>query len=131
MNKKFQLVLVVCALASMLLSACAGAPAVASSDGGSKVQADSVAYTGTIESINGDQWVVNGQTITVDPAVVRDGPFNVGDVVKVEVQVNQDGSMTVTRVEVPSPSDLSDLSGLGDDNSNSSVDNANDNRYVA
>ena len=42
---------------------------------------------------------INGQTITVDPAVVRDGPFNVGDTVKVEVQVQADGSMVVSRVE--------------------------------
>ncbi|MCX6060148.1 MAG: DUF5666 domain-containing protein [Chloroflexi bacterium] len=123
MNKISRYVLVVFVFASMILSACSGAASSVASDGG-KVQASSIAYTGTIESINGNQWVVNGQTITVDPSVVNDGPFNVGDMVKVEVQIAQDGSVTVTRVEVPSQVDLSMLPGLGDDNSNSA--NSND-----
>jgi hypothetical protein len=122
MNKISRYVLAFFVLASMLLGACAGAAPVAT--GGGKVEASSVAYTGTIESINGTQWVVNGQTITVDPSVVRDGPFNVGDMIKVEVQVVQDGTITATRVEIPSQSDLSDLSELGDDNSNDG--NSND-----
>ncbi len=123
MNKISRYILVVFVLASMILSACSAAASPAASDGG-KVQASSIAYTGTIESINGNQWVVNGQPITVDPSVINDGPFNVGDTVKVEVQVTQDGSVTVTRVEVPSQVDLSLLPGLGDDNSNSA--NSND-----
>ena len=125
MNKNFRYVLVLFVLASMLLGACAAAPA----SGSSKVETASVAYTGTIESISGTQWIVNGQTITVDPSVVRDGPFSVGDTVKVEVDVNQDGSITVTRVETPSSTDLSDLPSLGNDNSNgnSNDDNSNGN----
>ena len=125
MNKNFRYVLVLFVLASMLLGACAAAPA----SGSSKVETASVAYTGTIESISGTQWIVNGQTITVDPSVVRDGPFSVGDTVKVEVDVNQDGSITVTRVETPSSADLSDLPSLGNDNSNgnSNDDNSNGN----
>ena len=122
MNKISRYVLVVFVLASMLLGACAGAAPSVASDGG-KVEASSVAYTGTIESINGTQWVVNGQTITVDPSVVKDGPFNIGDLVKVEVQVAQDGTVTVTRVELPSQVDMSQLPGLGDDNSNDANDN--------
>jgi hypothetical protein len=125
MKKISRSVLALFVLASLLLGACAGA-AASSSPAGSKVQASSVAYTGTIESINGSQWVVNGQTITVDPAVVKDGPFNVGDLVKVEVQVNADGSVTVTRIEVPSAGDLADLPDFGDDNSNDSNSNDND-----
>ena len=123
MNKISRYVLVVFALASMLLGACAGAAPSVAPDGG-KVEASSIAYTGTIESINGNQWVVNGQTITVDPSVINDGPFNVGDVVKVEVKVAQDGTVTVTRVEVSTQTDLSQLPGLGDDNSNDA--NSND-----
>jgi hypothetical protein len=87
----------------MLMSACAGASSAAAdvSGGGDKVQPAPVEFTGMVESIVGDQWTVNGQTITVDPAVVRDGPFNVGDTVKVEVDVQPDGSLVVTRVETP------------------------------
>jgi hypothetical protein len=91
--KKLSYVLVlVLALTALLISACGGSAAVSAPDssavgGGSKPQASPVEFTGVIESISGDQWSINGQTITVDPAVVRDGPFKVGDTVKVEVQV--------------------------------------------
>ena len=122
MNKISKYLVVFFVLASMLLGACSGTSP--SQSGGGKVEASSIAYTGKIESINGNQWVVNGQTITVDPSVINDGPFNVGDMVKIEVQIAQDGSVTVTRVEVPSQVDLSQLPLIGDDNSNSA--NSND-----
>ncbi len=115
--------LIVFVFASMLLGACAAAPVT----GASKVESASVAFTGTIDGISGSQWIVNGQSITVEPSVIRDGPFSVGDLVKVEVDVNQDGSITVTRVETPSSADLSDLPSLGDENSNGNTndDSAN------
>jgi hypothetical protein len=121
-------------LIAFLLSACAGAPATASAPnvGGSKPLEHPVTYVGMIESIAGDEWTINGLTITVDPAVVRDGPFGVGDQVKVEGVVNQDGSVTVSRVEMPSQADLSTLPQLGNDNeanandANSNDDNVND-----
>ena len=118
MKKIANYVLIVTVLVSMLLGACTAAP------GAAKVDSAPVAYTGTIESIDGDQWVVNGQIITVDPSVVRDGPFKVGDVIKVEVAVSQDGSLTVTRVELPQADDLIQLPEMGDDNSNDA--NGND-----
>jgi uncharacterized membrane protein YgcG len=121
MKQTSRFLLVGLALAAMLLSACGGTVA-ATNPGGSK-QAIPVQYTGVLESVNGTQWVVNGQTITVDPSVVSDGPFQVGDTIKVEVVVNPDGSITVSRVEAPSATDLSVLPPLGDDNSN----NANSN----
>jgi hypothetical protein len=111
-----------------ILSACGGAPATAVTSGGSdKPLAHPVTYVGVIESINGDQWTINGVTVTVGADIVRDGPFTVGDQVKVEGQVNQDGSVVVTRVETPSPEDLSALPQLGNDNeSNSNDENSND-----
>ena len=115
-------------LVAYLLSACAGAPAVqATSVGSDKSLAHPVTYVGVIEGIAGDQWTINGVTITVDPTVVRDGPFTVGDQVKVEGTVNQDGSVTVSRVETPSQDDLSTLSPLGNDNDATiNDDNSND-----
>ena len=107
MKRPPYLLVIVLALIAMLISACGSsagqsAPDTSSAGGGSK-QAMPVAFTGVIESINGNEWSINGQTITVDPAVVRDGPFNVGDTVKVEVQVQADGSMVVNSVETPAP----------------------------
>jgi hypothetical protein len=114
-----------------LLSACTGAPGAVpvadSSVGSDKPLTHPVTYVGVIDGIAGDQWTINGVTVTVDPTVVRDGPFNVGDQVKVEGVVNQDGSVTVSRVETPSQADLSTLPQLGNDNdANSNDDNSND-----
>lgn len=119
MKKISKILIPMLVLASLLIGACAGVSAPASFPGGGKVDAALVDFTGVIESITGDQWVVSGQTITVDPAIVRDGPYNVGDTIKVEAQVEADGSVVVTRVEAPVAVDNSN-----DDNSNSS--NSND-----
>jgi hypothetical protein len=113
------------AIATVFLSACGGAAATpATSAGGGNVEPIPVTFIGTVDSIAGDQWVINGQTVTVSPDVIRDGSFNVGDQVKVEGLVNADGSFTVSRVEVPTPQDSSSLPQFGNENSNDS--NTND-----
>jgi uncharacterized protein DUF5666 len=122
--KNIRFLVIVLTIATFVLSACGGAATSTPGVGSVKVQAMPVAFLGSVDSIAGDQWVISGTTVTVDPAVVRDGPFNVGDQVKVEGVVNADGSFTVSRVEVPAPQDVSTLPQFGDDNSNSV--NAND-----
>lgn len=119
-------------LFGLVLSACAPA-AVSTSPAnvGSGKPVSEVVFTGVIESINGDQWVINGQTVTVDSSVVRDGSFKVGDTIKVEASVAADGSVVAQRVETPSADDLAQM----DDNSadgtpsaiddNSNADNSN------
>jgi len=120
--------LVVIAVFAILLSACGGAPAAAPVEQASiKVNASLIAYTGTIESIDGDQWVVNGQPLTVNPAVIQDGPFQVGDTIKVEGDVNPDGTFTVTRVEMPSADDLAQLPQVGDPATDGNANDANTN----
>lgn len=131
MKSIYRSYLIVVALAAMLLSACGGAQAAApAKQAAVKVDASPIAYTGTVESIVGDQWVVSGQLLTVNPAVIQDGPFQVGDTIKVEGDVNPDGSFTVTRVEMPSADDLAQLPQIGDnpatDNANNNDANAND-----
>ena len=110
--KAFKLFRAVILLGGLLLSACAGAPAsqtVPSSDSvGSDKAISEVVFTGAIERMNGDQWVINEQTVTVDPLVLRDGPFVIGDTVKVEAQVAEDGSVTAQRVECPSAADMAE-----------------------
>lgn len=101
-------------LTALLISACGGASSTReeSSVGSGKPMASLVEFTGVIESMSGDQWVVNGQTFTVDASALRDGTFEVGDTVKVEVEVQTDGSILVTRVESPALTpDSDDLSG--------------------
>jgi hypothetical protein len=110
--KTFKLFWVMVILGGLLLSACAGAPASeavpAAGSAGSDKAISEVVFTGAIESMNGDQWTINGQTIKVDPSVLRDGPFVIGDTVKVQAHVAADGSVTAKRVESPSAVDLAE-----------------------
>lgn len=102
MKKFFKVLIPTFVFVTLLISACTGA--IASTDtssGGSKVNAAPVEFTGVIESIDGNQWTVNGQVITVDPVVIKDGSFKVGDQVKIEANVQADGSVVGTRVESP------------------------------
>src|SRR5215207_3789182 len=99
-------------LAGILLSACAAAPSSPSAPsnvGGDNPLSSNVVFTGVIESIAGDQWVINGQAIKVDSSAVQAGSFLVGDTVKVEAVVAADGSITAQRVEIPSAADLIEL----------------------
>ena len=107
MKKISKILIPMLVLATLLISACTGAAAPADTSGSSKVSAAPVEFTGVIEAINGNQWTVGGQVITVDPSVLRDGPFIVGDTVKVEAEVQADGSIVVTRVEAPTAVDNS------------------------
>lgn len=118
-------------LVAYMLSACGGALQPAGESSGDqaalKVRAVEVAFTGVVEAMNGNEWTVNGQVLSVDPAVVRDGPFQVGDTIKVEGTVNADGSLSISRVEVPSAADLTTLPQLGNDNANANSNDANSN----
>ena len=115
--KLTHLLVFVLAIGALGLSACgaiAATPIIASETAG----ALPVAFIGIVDSIAGDQWIISGTTVTVDPDIVQDGPFAVGDQVKVEGIVNTDSSFTVTRVEDPTPQDVSTLSPFGNDNTN-------------
>ncbi len=114
----------VLAIGALVLSACGGTAAPI--HGGGKVEAMPVAFLGIVNSMAGNQWVISGTTVTVDPAVIRDGPFSIGDQVKVEGVVNADGSFTVSRVEVPAPQDLSGLPQFGDDHTHVNDNEVND-----
>ena len=123
--KNIRLLTFVLTIATLLLSACgtaAATPAAPEAAASAKVVAMPVAFVGIVDSITGDQWVISGTTVTVDPAIVRDGPFNVGDRVKVEGFTHSDGSLTLSRVEAPTPQETAT-----DDNSNDAAINANTN----
>ncbi len=132
--KAFKFIWVVLLLGGILLSACTAAPASQNvTSAGSDKPVSEVVFTGVIESMNGSQWVVNGQTITVDASSLQNGSFLVGDTVKVEAQVAADGAVTAKSVESPSAADLSEsatstpdpaateTSAVPDDNSNEAV----------
>ncbi len=77
-------------------------------------------FTGTVESMDGDTWVVNGQTIIVTGAKIK-GDIQVGDTVKVEAYIQADGSLLADEIELTSGDDSHDAS--SDD---SSSDDASD-----
>ena len=101
------ILLTVAVLASYVLSACgavsAGPAASAnqSSQAGPKMQEVVVAFTGPVESMKGNQWIVDGQTVTVEPSSLPDANIQVGDLVKVEGKVGPDGAITTTHVANP------------------------------
>jgi hypothetical protein len=128
--KKIRLLTFVLIIGTLVLSACGAAaatPTAAPVAAGAKVDAMSVAFVGIVDSMAGDQWVISGTTVTVDASIVRDGPFNVGDQVKVEGFVNPDGSFTISRVESPTPQEAATLPPVSVDNSNEALSNANTN----
>ncbi len=102
------LVFLVLTLAAYVLSACGGAlpaqpAAPAGPATGQKVQAAPVAFLGVVEAMNGDQWVVSGQTVAVDPKTLQDPAIKVGDKVRVEGTVGQDGRLVATRIGPAAP----------------------------
>ena len=115
--KRTRFLMIVLVVGALGLSAC-GAIAITPGSGSVTAAALPVAFIGIVDSMVGDQWVISGTTVTVDPDVVQDGPFAVGDQVKVEGIVGTDGSFTVTRVEAPTPQDVSTLSPFGNENTN-------------
>jgi len=93
-------------IAAYLLAACGGTlPSSAAPAKGPKVDASIVAFTGIVEAINGAQWTVSGQTLTLDPQVSLDPNIKVGDRVKVEANVSADGSVVALKVESPASDD--------------------------
>jgi len=122
--KSIKFVRVAIILFGILLSACAAAPSNSSAPsnvGGDQPLSSDVVFTGVIESIAGDQWVINGQAIKVDSSAVQDGSFLVGDTVKVEAVVAADGSIIAQRVETPSAADLIEMTASTPDVSSTSV----------
>ena len=87
-------------ITAYLLAACSGAlPQSTTSAKGPKAEAHVVAFTGIVEAINGPQWKVNGQTLTLDPHVSLDPNVAVGDKVKVEANVSADGAVVAFKIE--------------------------------
>jgi hypothetical protein len=106
MKKNFMAIRVVVILSALLLAACSGKAQNNTADsadfklGGGKALASPTIITGQLESINGNEWVVDGQTFIVDSALLDpENPVQVGDSVNLEMEVNSDGAFVVTGID--------------------------------
>lgn len=89
-------------IAAMSLAACgaalpAGVEAKLSADG----QSAKVEFTGVVDSIASDQWVISGQTLLITSQTSIDDSILVGNTVKVEATVTADGKVTANKIELP------------------------------
>jgi hypothetical protein len=103
MNKSTRFILFgIVSIVAVFMAACnaalpAGAEAKLSADG----QSAQVEFTGVVDSIAADQWVVSGQLLIVTPQTVIDGSISVDNTVKVYATVTADGAVTADKIELP------------------------------
>jgi uncharacterized OB-fold protein len=103
MNKSTRFILFgILTLAAVFMAACnaalpAGAEGKLSADG----QSAQVEFTGVVDSIAADQWVVSGQALLITPQTVIDGSIGIGNNVKVYATVTADGAVTADKIELP------------------------------
>jgi len=123
-------------IAAYLLSSCSGASAGQNADSTNSQQsqdgqAHEVVFTGTVDAITPGQWTVSGQAITIDGTTSVDANIVVGDNVKVEAQVAQDGAVAAVRIEISGAEDANSNSSSGnanESNANDNASNSNDNQ---
>jgi hypothetical protein len=70
-------------------------------------------FTGAVERMGQDTWVVAGRTITMNTTTEMKGPFATGDMVRIHAFINQDGSLTAREIER-----IRDRQGIENENSN-------------
>ena len=100
MKRSFSLFLSVVGLAGFLLTACSGsAPTLAQQKPG--VESARVQFVGTIETMQGNQWTINGQAVEVSPDLVDGMTFQVGDDVKVAAVIDKNGEAQAESIEKP------------------------------
>ncbi|MBM3152660.1 MAG: hypothetical protein FJZ96_10760 [Chloroflexi bacterium] len=100
MNKTRLFALFVIVFAGLFLTACgATLPADAEIQVASDGQSAQVEFTGVVDSITADQWVIQGYSVLVNAQTVIDGNFAAGDVVHVYAIVDATGTITATHIE--------------------------------
>jgi hypothetical protein len=87
-------------VASFVLAAC-GPQTLGTRNAAPESSSALVEFTGKVESVQGDQIVVNGQTLKLDPSSQAKSQFTVGDTVRVRAEVQADGSVIVKEIGSP------------------------------
>lgn len=130
MQKSYRFLLSALILGAFLLSACSGAvPQPDDSSDGSAGTSSEVVFTGTVQSMGGAQWSISGQSVEVDDSTAVDSSIQVGDIVRVEANVSQEGAVLALKIESSSPGDDSNANDANsnDDNANTNGDDGNTN----
>lgn len=123
MYKSQRFIVTIALLGAYLLSACTGAlPQQDDSQFSAGSKSTEVVFTGTVEAMGGAQWLISGQQVDVEGSSI-DTNIQVGDIVKVEATVSQDGTVLALKIESSGPDDT----GANDNSANSNDDNANSN----
>ena len=135
--KKTFLVVTFLVIGATLFSACAAAVPAANDN---QADDDSLAalskLTGIVEQMEGSQWMVAGQTVFVNPAVLGSMLFSIGNEIELEGIINADGSFTATSVKLLAAVNANSNDGnmndtnsndgnINDSNSNDSSSNTN------
>jgi hypothetical protein len=132
MQKSYRFILSVVMLGAFLLSACTGVTPQQddSTDvpSSSNSQSNDVVFTGTVESMDGTYWLISGQSISVDDLTQVDANLQVGDTVKVEATVSQNGDVLALTIESPGADDaVANDNSNNENDANTNDDNANSN----
>lgn len=101
-------------------------------DGNENESGDDVEFTGIVEQIGADFWVIGGQMFAMSAGSEIDGSIQVGDLVKVEAFRDASGNLLLREVKLASGDDANENDDDGnlndnDDDQNSNDDNANGN----
>jgi hypothetical protein len=75
------------------------AGAINSGNSGNGMSADDMKLTGILEQIGLDQYVIGGQVVLITPQTILDSNLVIGSMVKVELIVNPDGTLTAKEIE--------------------------------
>lgn len=92
----FSLVLI----AGIFLAACGPLPAGAEIQVSKNGDSAQVEFTGKVDSIAADQWVIAGQTLDITPQTVFDAAIVAGDMVKVHATITLDGKVAADSIEL-------------------------------
>jgi len=83
---------------ALMLGACSGSPTAASIKG-AKALAAPLKIEGVVEAIDGNQWIIDGQAFTVPSEMPGDAQVRIGDSVRMEFEVESDGSTALVSIQ--------------------------------
>jgi len=89
------------------------------------LETSTIEFTGTVDSIEADSWVISGLTVLVDETTEMDDLIVVSDQVKVEGIINPDGAVSAEEIKLADDDDLNEND--NDDINENDSDDINEN----